>query len=171
MKLEGLNEKIVIGVLSAVAIAGIGLIWNWLSGGGIVHALGGVTQADLEVVARRIAVADVPAGAVVAFDRPEGCPDGWELEYDAVGNTIVGVGAHLEGASGSPITGGYDLGTYDKEAQRKSADTPHIRGRPPPRYILGKEDYWEPISPYLYGVKTTLQPTYLPLIYCMKSTK
>jgi hypothetical protein len=60
MKLEGLKE-IVVGVLGAIVIAGIGLIWNSLSGGGIIHALGGVTQADLETVGHRISVADVPA--------------------------------------------------------------------------------------------------------------
>jgi hypothetical protein len=171
MKLDGLKKEIGVGVLSAIVIAGIGVIWNGLSGGGMIHALGGVTQADLEIIARRISVADVPAGAVMAFDRPKDCPEGWEPEDDAAGSAIVGIGAHLTGASGNPIEGGYDLGTYDKDSRQKSACNPHIRGQHPTPYVSGKEDYREPISPYLYGVKTSVQPTYLPLIYCMKSTK
>jgi hypothetical protein len=34
-------------VLASVALGVLGLIWNWASAGGLVRALGGVTQAEL----------------------------------------------------------------------------------------------------------------------------
>jgi hypothetical protein len=44
-------QKIVEGlpgaILAAVVLGALGLIWNWTSEGGLVRALGGVTQADL----------------------------------------------------------------------------------------------------------------------------
>jgi hypothetical protein len=44
-------QKIIEGVpgavLAAVVLGALGLIWNWTSEGGLVRALGGVTQADL----------------------------------------------------------------------------------------------------------------------------
>ena len=94
MEVEPFHRKTVQGVLIAIAVAILWWGWGWLTGGGLVHALGGVTTAELEVISKRISSAMVlPPGAVVAFDRPEGCPEGWELEDDAVGSVIVGVGA------------------------------------------------------------------------------
>ena len=40
-------EGVQIGLLTAVVIGVLGLIWNWTSAGGLVRLLGGVTQADL----------------------------------------------------------------------------------------------------------------------------
>ena len=43
-------QKIVEGlpgaILAAVVLGALGLAWNWTSEGGLVRALGGVTQAD-----------------------------------------------------------------------------------------------------------------------------
>lgn len=41
-------------------------------------------------------VAYVPSGAVVAFDREDGCPPGWSAYRDADGRFIVGTGRHTE---------------------------------------------------------------------------
>ena len=38
--------------------------------------------------------ADLPSGAVVAFDREDGCPPGWSEYRDADGRFIVGTGRH-----------------------------------------------------------------------------
>ena len=38
----------------------------------------------------------VPSGAVVAFDREDGCPPGWSEYRDADGRFIVGTGRHTE---------------------------------------------------------------------------
>ena len=45
-------------------------------------------------VARRMAqvIAIIPSGAVLAFDRASGCPNGWNPFDDAAGRVIVGVG-------------------------------------------------------------------------------
>lgn len=40
------------------------------------------------------AVSDFPSGAVVAFDREDGCPPGWSEYGDADGRFIVGDGRH-----------------------------------------------------------------------------
>lgn len=37
---------------------------------------------------------DLPSGAVVAFDRDDGCPPGWSEYRDADGRFIVGTGRH-----------------------------------------------------------------------------
>ena len=39
---------------------------------------------------------DLTAGAVVAFDRERGCPDGWEVDTGAAGRFIVGAGNATE---------------------------------------------------------------------------
>lgn len=38
----------------------------------------------------------VPAGAVIAFDLPDGCPEGWSLFTEASGHFIIGVGGKYE---------------------------------------------------------------------------
>src|ERR1051325_819709 len=153
MKLEVLKKEVAVGVLGAIVITGIGPIWHWSSGGEMIHALGGVTQADLEIIARRISVADVPAGAVIAFHRPNGCPEGWELEDDVVGSAIVGIGATSIYATGDPIIG-TDMGGrwFDDGQQPEPTGHPHMRGHHPPTYLRGKMNDPVPKSEYVYGV-------------------
>jgi hypothetical protein len=52
----------------------------------IVELLGGVPKSNLKTIP------PFPAQAVVAFDRPGGCPEGWVPLQEAQGRTIVGVG-------------------------------------------------------------------------------
>ena len=50
-------------------------------------------------------VAYVPSGAVVAFDREDGCPPGWSEYRDADGRFIVGTGRHtVHDASENEVT-------------------------------------------------------------------
>ena len=59
---------------------------------------------------------DLPTSAIVAFDRTEGCPPGWEEFSGAAGRFIVGAGRHSEhNQYGNPVpekkvgeTGGQD---------------------------------------------------------------
>ena len=69
-------------LLVYTAIMGIvGLMFNALSDGKLIRALGGVTVKSLE-------------GAVLAFDSKEGCrtDDGWKIHTSAQNRFIVGVG-------------------------------------------------------------------------------
>jgi hypothetical protein len=64
---KALTEKILVGVISAVALGVLAVLWNWTSGGGLIRALGGLTSAS-----------PVQAGTIVAFFSPEQkIPDGW----------------------------------------------------------------------------------------------
>jgi hypothetical protein len=47
MKLTELIVGVLAGLIVAIVLAALGLIWNWTSAGGLVRLLGGVTQADL----------------------------------------------------------------------------------------------------------------------------
>jgi hypothetical protein len=108
----------------------------------------------------------------MAFDRPDGCPEGWELEDDAVGSVIVGIGASYTDATGDPIIGTDMGGGWFDDVQRpRPTGDPHMRGHHPPTYLRGKMNDPVPKSEYVYGVKTKTQPKYLPLFYCMKTGK
>ena len=51
----------------------------------------------------------IPSGAVMAFDRPNGCPDGWAQFSEAAGRFVIGVGGKNE----LPYVGGeprYQIG-------------------------------------------------------------
>lgn len=47
---------------------------------------------------------EIPEGAVIAFDRSSGCPDGWSEFSDAAGRTIVGYGKGQYDANNSELT-------------------------------------------------------------------
>jgi hypothetical protein len=47
MKLTELTVGVLANIIVLVLVAVLGLVWNWTSGGWLVRALGGVTQADL----------------------------------------------------------------------------------------------------------------------------
>lgn len=47
---------------------------------------------------------DVPRGAIMAFDLPRGCPEGWSMFLPAISRTIVGAGNLPTGSSGSSST-------------------------------------------------------------------
>ena len=58
-----LARDIVVGIISAAVVAaGVGL-WNWMTEGGLIRALGGVTRADLNLVI------DPRAGECIKYAR------------------------------------------------------------------------------------------------------
>jgi hypothetical protein len=81
---KAIGEKAIVGVVSAVVLAILAWLWNWGSGGGVIRALGGVSKDDLA------SFQTVPAGAVVAFDLPGGCPTGWTMFEPAISRVLVG---------------------------------------------------------------------------------
>ena len=42
-------NKVLVAVLTAVVLGALTLMWNWISDGGVIRALGGVTKNDLIV--------------------------------------------------------------------------------------------------------------------------
>ena len=48
------------------------------------------------IFAKSCNLTEFPNDAIVAFDREEGCPEGWEKYSDGSGRFIVGVGRHTE---------------------------------------------------------------------------
>jgi hypothetical protein len=89
-------EKIFVGVVTAIVLGALVLLWNLGTGGTLIQALGGVTKAESEADKGQLntsilARASVPSGAVVAFDQ-DTCPDGWEPFLEANARTIIGAG-------------------------------------------------------------------------------
>ena len=124
-------EKVFVGVITAVVLGALTLLWNWSSSGGIVRALGGITQADVEATVKRLALAGppgpagqagppgaigpsgiAPPGAVVAFATE--CPKepGWTPFVEGTGRFIVGAGDQFHRAyrtwKRNRPTGGFD---------------------------------------------------------------
>jgi hypothetical protein len=87
---NGMQEKVVVGVISAIVLGGLTLLWNLVSNGGIVRAMGGVTQSELQIALRGIGPS-VPVSAIVAFAR-ERCPDKWREVTELKGRFIIGGG-------------------------------------------------------------------------------
>jgi hypothetical protein len=71
------SEQFLINILAGLAlplVAFIGALgWNWVSQGGVVRALGGVTLSEVNGIA-------IPREAIVGFDLPA-CPAGWLPVY------------------------------------------------------------------------------------------
>lgn len=71
---KSFGEKIIVGVVSAVALGAVYAAWDAIS------------QASTGFV--------VPRGAVVAFDLEAGCPVGWRADFSkGEGKFILGVGS------------------------------------------------------------------------------
>ncbi|WP_417307925.1 hypothetical protein [Devosia sp.] len=49
-------ERVGIAVLTAIILGGLTLLWNWGSDGGVVRALGGITESDARVMVQQEAV-------------------------------------------------------------------------------------------------------------------
>jgi hypothetical protein len=70
---NGMQEKVIVGVVSAVALGGLTLLWNWGSNGGIVRAIGGVTQTEFQTALQGISAKQGPIGPV-GPSGPKGDP-------------------------------------------------------------------------------------------------
>ena len=112
---ESIKEKVIVGVVTAIILGVLTLLFNWASQGGLVRALGGVTEAEVNEKLEAIALkegpqgpagpqgekgAPVPVGAVVAFDRGFGCPEGWTDFALARGRTIIGASSPTAATGG-----------------------------------------------------------------------
>lgn len=62
--------------------------------GEVIEKIGNARDEFLGQSSQEIINGLIPTGAVVAFDRPDGCPAGWELFQAAGGRVIVGAGSH-----------------------------------------------------------------------------
>ena len=87
-----LVERIIGGLTTAVVI--VLAMWLW----------SGVSGTVIQVLRD-----ELPPGAVVAYDTPNGCPDGWSALQDASDRFNVGAGGEYEYRS----TGGVDSVTLD----------------------------------------------------------
>ena len=129
MDWQGVREKVVVGVITAVVLGGLALVWNFTSEGGLIRLIGGVPAKDLNPELTRLgegieraatkeelrartaspkAEQLLPRAAVVAFDRDDleqdRCPAGWRPFKNARARVIVGAGD----PGGSPGKLGFD---------------------------------------------------------------
>lgn len=88
--LGNVGEKVGVAVLSALILGALALIWQVVTDGGLVRALGGVTRAEVEAMLAGEPQSPVPSGAVVAFDTTGSCPEGWQPFVAGQSRTIVG---------------------------------------------------------------------------------
>lgn len=98
----------IITIITVVITGILGVLGSALAGGALISALGGATKADLAQI--KISVppgspVDLPAGAVVAFDLPDGCPAGWDEFGDVAGRTIVGAGSGMTDRNNQLLSG------------------------------------------------------------------
>ncbi len=130
---------------------------------------------------------DLTAGAVVAFDRERGCPDGWEVDTGAAGRFIVGAGNATEsnddGTRVDPIKfgtkGGLNkvkleiphLPKHSHENPTRGSDTEGIVGA---LHAVddGRDDkehkHRRPTLPTGEGQAHDNMPPYVALFYCKK---
>jgi len=116
--LGNISEKVVTSVFSAVILGALALVWNFASSGGLVKALGGVPRSEIETLrgpkgdagpqgpagergdpgptggpgpqGPAGTASQLPSGAVVAFDSPSACPEGWSFFAEAQSRVIIG---------------------------------------------------------------------------------
>ena len=117
-------QNAMVAVAAAITVSILGWVWNEVSNGAIIRALGGITREQISHFVReellqdkkirealkgpegkqgkegrqgepgRVGIATFPKGAVVAFDLEGGCPEGWDIYRHASGRFIVGQGRH-----------------------------------------------------------------------------
>jgi hypothetical protein len=51
-----ITQNVIVGVVTAVVLGGLGLIYNWASPsqGGLIHLLGGITPKEAEDIAKKV---------------------------------------------------------------------------------------------------------------------
>ena len=116
MQIRDIARHLLTTVLAAVVLALLAYVWNWATDGRLIRAIQGLTledlQRELETNAQlkeqlkgpkgdpglpgkpgapdAAAGPSIPRGAVVAFDRSTGCPNGWIPFLQGQSRTIVG---------------------------------------------------------------------------------
>ena len=59
MPLTDIRDKVIVGVVTAVALGLLALFGNWASQGGLVRALGGISAKDLDEAIQKLSVAQL----------------------------------------------------------------------------------------------------------------
>jgi hypothetical protein len=81
--------RVIEAVAAAIVLAILTVVWNWISDGGVIRWLGGVTKKEFQEIAR--APTSLPGGLIVAFNGP--CPSsGWRPFAPAVARFVLGAG-------------------------------------------------------------------------------
>ena len=57
---KSLGERVGVGVLTAVVLVILTLLWNWGSDGGLIHAFGGLNAKETEEIAKKFATSGPP---------------------------------------------------------------------------------------------------------------
>jgi hypothetical protein len=92
---DGIGQKVIVGIATAVVLGGLTLLWNWGSNGGIVRALGGITEKDVKELVRQGTpgpAINLPVNTIIAFDDPGTCSklgSGWE-DANLMGKILIG---------------------------------------------------------------------------------
>lgn len=175
---NGVLEKVVVTLIAAAVVGVLALLWNyWGSQGGLVHVLGGVTSKEVDDLVKKLAVpgpVNLPNGAVVAYDLPNGCPVGWVVADSAIGRAIVGAATHQQTPGNLYTHEGYaddgygnfalDLGKPGKgiPAPLAEPDTPGSKTK------LGTEYGYAPLA---FGTNASMPPAVLALWYCKRGTE
>jgi hypothetical protein len=159
--------------IGAIVVSILGVAGNWVTGGGVIKALGGVTDSDFKQVR------PTPPGAVVGFDLRDGCPEGWTRFDDGAGRVIVGAGKgkDLEEERPYRVPGGREFVKLD------------VKNLPPHRHGViprgsGKREHptGTGVRPEVFelepgsqlsestgdGERFSVMPPYLPLVLCRK---
>jgi hypothetical protein len=96
------EKKLSAEMLASIRQEAINQVAKWAVAGGALLAVAAATGWWLYLKPRLIeTVGGLPAGAVVAFDLPNGCPDGWTMFDRAISRVIVGSVAGR--SAGEPI--------------------------------------------------------------------
>jgi len=131
---KGVASKVSVAVLTAAILGLFALAWNAVSSGGLVRAMGGITDLDLENAGL------IPSGVVLAFDRPQGCPAGWnDMGDEWHGKFLVVAVPETDDQYGFRRTGGaathtltvQEIPSHDHQqiwGQDVSQDRPHASG-------------------------------------------
>ena len=124
---------IVITVVTIVITGILGVIGSSLAGGALITALGGATKKDLEDLEAKLpsaapgTVPGLEAGAVVAFDLANGCPEGWLPMSDLDGRVIVSAGANRAAKYGYRDIGGEEEHTLEQIGQSLGLSRERVR--------------------------------------------
>ena len=116
-----MSDRIITIVVTIVITGILGVIGSSLAGGALITALGGATKKDLEDLEAKLpsaapgTVPGLEAGAVVAFDLANGCPEGWLPMSDLDGRVIVSAGANRAAKYGYRDIGGEEEHTLTVE--------------------------------------------------------
>jgi len=106
-------EKVSVGIITAVVLGGLTLLWNWGSHGGVVKALGGITIDDAKEMKEQIKDDLLGQGFLIPTDNRHIKFDLQELQASANNTTqavlgptseyiawsLVGTGVYRHGAN------------------------------------------------------------------------